>query len=172
LDATPVVLLAATVGWISLVTMEFYEKIYRPKIDANLDKLKDVGEAQLQDLLKDVEARIRKGKSDINALEGRAGVIVSILNADEQLVNARKNIFLALFVASLFSIAASYSPDFPIISPVTLSGLGYLACAIVFVYGFVILKRIFRLDKELLAITKARRESSTRESSETTQKSL
>lgn len=161
-DATPVVLLAATVAWVSLVTMEFYEKLYRPKIDANLNKLKDVGENQLKELLKDVETKIRKGQSDINELENKAGLIVSLLNADEQLIAERKTIFFALFVSSILCIGASYAPDLQLLNSLTLAMLAYIASGIVFVWGFWILKKIFWFDRQFLAIAKAERGSPNR----------
>ncbi len=161
LDATPVVLLAATVAWVSLVTMEFYEKLYRPKIDANLNKLKDVGENQLKELLKEIEIKIRKGHSDINVLENKAGLIVSLLNADKQLIAERKTIFFALFVSSILSIGASYAPELQILNSLTVAMVAYIASGIVFVWGFWILKKIFWFDRQFLLIAKAERDSPT-----------
>jgi hypothetical protein len=157
-DSTPIILLAATVAWVSLVTVEFYEKIYRPKIDANLGKLQELGKAQLQELLKDIETKITKGQSDINVLEGRAGVVASILNADNELIKARKTIFLLLFVACTLDMAASYAPGLEISNVISLTSIAYIVSGAVFLGGFWILKKIFWFDNQLLVIARTKGE--------------
>jgi hypothetical protein len=160
LDAAPIILLAAAVAWVSLVTMEFYEKIYRPKIERNLDKLKTLGESQLKALMQEFESKLRSGQSDMSALEKKAAPVASLLNADEELVRDRQRIFILLFVSSIVSIASSYAPDFEILAPtITLTTLAYVVSGLVFLWGFWILKKIFWFDRQFLAISKAERES-------------
>ena len=164
LDTTPIILLAAVVAWVSLITMEFYEKIYRPRIEANFDKLKKLGEGQLNVLLQEIELKLRKGQADINILEKKAQPVVSLLNAEEEFIKSRNGIFFSLFVLSIISVAASYAPDFIILStPLTLAAIAYIVSGAVFFWGYLMLRKMFWFDKQFLAIARAEKESAPKE---------
>jgi hypothetical protein len=158
-DSVPIYALAAAIAWASLVTVEFYERIYRDRIESNHQILKQLGDEQLKQLAKDVAAQVRKGSSiDSKIVDKRLNEIRPLLNAQETLMNDRKRIFFALALSALLCIGASAGPallDPAVYPPWGIDFFAYLFLAAVFVLGFLFLFRMFEFDKTILTISRA-----------------
>ena len=139
--------------------MEFYERIYRDRIERNRQELQKLGEDELKRLIGEIEVRTRKGASlDSQTLDARLAGIRSLMNAQECLIRYRRWIFYILVVSSLVCIAASYAPTFEIGWPgsktVTLTTIAYFLLGVTFFGGFLFLREMFWLDERILAISR------------------
>jgi len=164
-DPVPIYGIAAGIAWVSLITVEFYEKIYRDRIERNREDLKRLGEDELGKLVSEIEARTRKDASfDSKALDSRTRAIRSLLQGGKYLTRHRKFVLYLLTVSSAVGMAASYSPTFQIASlpvgvqmlPITLTTVAYFLLTLVFLYGSWFLNEMFWFDEQILDISRAR----------------
>jgi len=141
--------------------VEFYERIYRDRIERNRQDLQNLGEDELKRLTSEIEVRTRKGASlGSQTLDARLAGIRSLMNAQECLIRYRRWIFYILTISSLVCIAASYAPTLEIYRSgpltVTLTTIAYLLLGVTFCGGFWFLKEMFWLDEQILAISRER----------------
>jgi predicted RNA-binding Zn-ribbon protein involved in translation (DUF1610 family) len=159
-DPVPILALGAAVAWVSLVTVEFYERIYRDRIKENSALLRSLADSQLETAIND----LRKGKDVAINVED----IKSLRNAEQILMKRRKITLFLLFASSVFSIASSWSPSFEFTIPVTGSGgvaqepmkfsvptmaIGYVLMLAVFIAGFWFLWKMLWFDEQILKIS-------------------
>lgn len=162
-DTAPILGLAAAVAWVSLVTVEFYERIYRDRIEKNSGDLRALGDAQLNEMIE----KLREGKHVTVTLDD----INSLKNAEETLMQRRKITVGILFLSSIFSIAASWSPvgtaEIPVSSPggipqepivlsIPVMVIAYILLLAVFVSGFWFLWKMLWFDEQILRIKKSK----------------
>jgi len=155
IETVPILALAAAIAWISLVTVEFYERIYRKRIAKSEKDLRRLGKDELNKLARDMEAELTQGRSvDAKGLQERVDRIGSLLNARDELMRGRRKIFYLLLALSLASVGASSAPDLVLWHPVTLIAMDYFLLAIVFLAGFWFLFKMFWFDEEILKISR------------------
>ncbi len=154
-DPVPVVMLGASIAWVSLVTVEFYERIYRQRIAENSDRLRNLGQDQLKKLAADLDIQVKDVKEPIDArgIEHRLKEIRLLMNAQDMLVMNRERIFWLLGVSALSSILASIAPNFGI-DTTWIAVVAYVVVGLVFVYGLYFLWQMFWFDKEILYISR------------------
>ena len=165
-DTAPILALAAAIAWVSLVTVEFYERIYRERIERNDKDLRRLGKDKLKKLAGDIEAQLTQGRPvDAKHLQGRVDAIGSLLNAQDQLMSGRQITFILLLVSSIVSIGASYAVELGLgteqTSP-TLIAVDYVVLGVVFLAGFWFLFKMFWFDSQILKISRASRSVSKR----------
>ena len=156
-DPVPILALATAIAWISLVTVEFYERIYRERIDKNRNLLKRLGESELKKLPREIETAATEGRSpDSKVVEKRHENVRSLLRAQEDLAGKRKTTFILLFCLSITSVAASYAPTWVIVGtgqwPLTLLVIDYFLLVIIFLSGFWFLEKMFWFDEQIRVI--------------------
>jgi hypothetical protein len=178
-DPAPILGLAAAVAWVSLVTVEFYEKIYRERIEKKEEDLRRLGKDDLRKLAGYIETMLTKGRSvDAQDLQGPMDRIGSLINARDELMRGRQRIFALLLVLSITSVGASYAPAAVFWSaekPTTLIEIDYFVLAVVFLAGFWFLFKMFWFDSQILNMSRAeqahlkpqRRDSSSHEATTT-----
>jgi predicted RNA-binding Zn-ribbon protein involved in translation (DUF1610 family) len=158
-ETAPLLGFAAAIAWVSLVTVEFYERIYRERIEHNEEELRRLGKNELSKLASDIETQLMKGAEvDARRLQERVDMIRSLLNARDELMSGRRKVFSLLLVLSITSVGATYAPEAVLWSAErspTLIGVDYLVLAIVFVAGFWFLFRMFWFDDQILKISRA-----------------
>ena len=158
-DTAPILGLAAAVAWVSLVTVEFYERIYRERIEKSEEDLRRSGKEELNKLAGDIEADLTQGRSvDAQRLQQRVDKIGSLLNARDELMHGRRIIFYLLLVLSITSVGASYAPDtvfWNAENPTTLIAIDYFVLAVVFLAGFWFLFKMFWFDSQILNVSRA-----------------
>lgn len=150
--------LAAAIAWVSLVTVEFYERIYRSRIQGNVMYLQIQGEDERYKLSRDIQE-----KADLTPKQivQRGDRITQLENAQNILTSWRTWIFRFLFFAMATSLFASYAPDYVIYKApefvFTALLLDYLALGLVFFLGLVFLFKMFWYDGEIMKISRLRR---------------
>jgi len=166
-DPVPMLGLAAAIAWVSLVTVEFYERIYRERIERNRESLMALSEDEIKKLASDLEAQIRRNRPlDSKIVDRRQGKILRLRKAQEDLIGQRQITFFLLFLLSITSIGASYAPSWEVAKigpdqwPLTLIAIDYPLLAIVFLSGFWFLFRMFWFDKQILSLSRAEQGSS------------
>lgn len=161
-DPAPLVGFATAMAWVSLVTVEFYERIYRDRIEKNETKLKQYSEAKRKELIREIE----KDLADSEGIPGFLDRINKVSNAKDSLRFYRAATFLFLFVSLIASFVASIFPGFEFFRmyapdprqvpsgsplekgvPVTSTAVAYLLLFFVFLLGFLFLKEMFWFDK-------------------------
>jgi len=157
-EMVPILALAAVIAWVSLVTVEFYERIYRKRIAESEKDLRRLGKDELKKLAGDIEAQLTQGRSvDAQHLQGRVDKIGSLINARDELMRGRRTIFYLLLVLSIVSVGASYAPDTVLWNaerPPTLIAIDYFMLAVVFLAGFWFLFKMFWFDEQILKISR------------------
>lgn len=153
--------LAAVIGWFSLVTVEFYERIYRNRIEDNQQRLKTLSDDQLATLTKEIETETRHGKEvDPSKLRERLDHIRSLRNAQDNLVRERGRIFALLAIATFITLATATSavffPSWDLTYP---TALAYILLGLAFFSGFHFLSQMFSYDKQIIAIIRTEKES-------------
>jgi ABC-type multidrug transport system fused ATPase/permease subunit len=153
--------LAAVIGWFSLVTVEFYERIYRNRIEDNQQRLKALSDDQLATLTKEIESETRHGKEvDSNRLRERLRHIRSLRNAQDNLVRERGRILALLAVATLITLfTATWAVFFPLWDLTYATAFTYVLLGLVFFSGFHFLAQMFSYDREIIAIMRTEKES-------------
>lgn len=140
-DPVPILALGAAVAWVSLVTVEFYERIYRERIEKYAPELRALGDARFNKIvgyLREGETGLDSFISDVNSLK----------NAEKELMDARKIPLVFLLLSSLSSIVSSYSPTFDIFG-IPLMLITYLLLFGVFVTGFWFLWKMLWFDEQI-----------------------
>lgn len=157
-ETVPILALATAIAWVSLVTVEFYERIYRKRIAKNEKDLRHLGKDELKKFAGDIEAQLTQGRSvDAQHLQGRVDKIGSLLNAQDELVRDRRTIFWLLLALSVTSVLASAAPDLVLSHDgltITLLAVDYFMLAVVFLTGFWFLFRMFWFDEQILKISR------------------
>lgn len=157
-ETVPILALAAAIAWVSLVTVEFYERIYRKRIAKNEEDLRRLGKDELSKLAGYMETQLTQGRSvDAQHLQGRVDKIGSLINARSELMRGRRTIFYLLLVLSIVSVGASYAPDAVLWNaekPTTLIAIDYFMLAVVFLTGFLFLFKMFWFDEQILKISR------------------
>jgi hypothetical protein len=153
--------LAAVIGWFSLVTVEFYERIYRNRIEENQQRLKTLSDDQLATLTKEIETETRNGKEvDPSKVRERLGHIRSLRNAQDNLVRERGRILALLAIATFITLAtATFALFFPLWDLTYPTALAYVLLGLAFFSGFHFLSQMFLYDKQIIAIIRREKES-------------
>lgn len=165
-DPVPILGLAAAIAWVSLITVEFYERIYRGRIEGNHETLRRLGKDQREQLAKEIAG----GALDPRQLQGRLRHIAEVENAQDILTRGRNKLFYVLVALVLVTMLASYDPTLMILEipipnisptgtetyhlPLTLLGIDYILLAYVFLAGYSFLSRMFSFDRQILSISR------------------
>lgn len=168
IDSVPILGLAAAIAWISLVTVEFYERHYRARIEANHENLRRLGKDRREELARQIAG---ENALDREELESRLNYITKVENAEDILTRDRSRVFYLLVALVFVTMGASYAPSFEILemsmpvtwptetvvykSPLTLIAVDYASLVIVFLAGYLFLRRMFWFDRQILRISRA-----------------
>ena len=150
-ESTPLVGLAVAVAWISLITVEFYEKIYRKRIEDHSEILKEMGQEKRNKLAADYAAQIVKGRVPKEAeVQSIQNDVDSLVDAEKVLTRMRERTFIILLVGSAICLVSSYAPSYaPAGGMLTLLDISYAALFILFLMGFLFLRKMFWFDKQI-----------------------
>ena len=140
-DSAPILALGAAVAWVSLVTVEFYERIYRERIEEYAPQLQALGEAQFNKI---VEV-LRKGRL---VADSSFNYVNSLKNAEQILMERRKITLMILGGSVVFSLAASYAPTLEVLGA-PLMAIAYVLLGGVFVSGFSFLSKMIWFDEQI-----------------------
>ncbi len=164
-DPVPIYGLVAAIAWVSLVTVEFYERIYRERIERNRETLSTYGDEQLKGLIDDIVAHTKEGATGPTLIKSRIDRILSLKNAQQILADYRNKTFTLLIFTSISCIFASATvgtwtiPAEPGLERTAYVFLGIyvgawpLLIAVVFVTGYLFVRKMFEFDSQILSIS-------------------
>lgn len=140
-DSAPILALGAAVAWVSLVTVEFYERIYRGRIDEYAPQLQALGETQFNNLVES----LRKGKT---VADSYFDDVNSLKNAEQVLMERRRITLYFLGASFVFSLPASYDPTLAIYG-LQVMLIAYALILGVFFFGFSFLSKMIWFDEQI-----------------------
>jgi hypothetical protein len=144
--------IAAAIAWVVLVSVEFYERIYRKKIEDYRVDLENLGEDALKRLAEDLTIKARKGQPvDGQTIASRHEEVRSLMRGEKVLMSYRKGVFGVLIVTMILVIVAVLYP--------TTSPLAYGALGATFIAGYIFLTKMLWFDEQIYDVLRQTRES-------------
>ena len=143
LSPVPIYMVAAVIAWFSLIAVEFYERLFRNKIEDNRERLWRYVESQTAQIKQEI-----KVPSDPRSLSIKLNELNTLVKRPDDFLKWRKLLVVAVVGFGGFAAYVSYDP-FSVIW--LLSNIAWLAIVffLVMLANGVFIYHVFNVDEKI-----------------------
>ena len=150
LDPVPIYMFAAVIAWFSLVAVEFYERIYREKIEKNRELIWGYVQAEQKRIKDNISIPLKVNSQDLSAeLDG----LNKLAKRPDDFIEWRKRLTVLVVVFGGFAGYVAYRP-LDIVFLISNVEWFVIAFFVVLLLNGYFVYAVFKVDQKITDLTK------------------